>query len=73
MIEIVQNAIAQASDTTALEALITKAGEVMRERCDSQVTTMRLEYHRNDCCLYSGNPAKAIRALPAVTLDDLKD
>lgn len=52
--------LAQPSDTTALEAVIAKTGEVMRERC---------------CKVLFSNPAAteiAIRALPGVTLDDIR-
>ncbi len=49
-----RHALATPADTTALQSLLTKAGEVMRERCIEVI----------DC--------EAIRALPAITLDDLK-
>src|SRR5574343_795563 len=51
--------IESGSDTTALEAMIQKAGEVMRERCATLI-----DY---DCSLKGG---KVIRALPNVTLED---
>ena len=51
---ILQEALALPQDTTALEAMIVKAGEVMRERCIEVI----------DC--------EAIRALPGVTMEDLK-
>lgn len=51
-------ALALTSDTTALEALIRKAGDVMRERCA--------------CIRHDEKLEKAIRALPGVTLEDLK-
>lgn len=54
-------ALHQPADDTALSELITKAGEVMRERCVKELN--RLDYW------YS---AMAIRQLPDVTLDDLK-
>ncbi len=47
-------ALSAPSDTSALEAMIAKAGEKMRERCIEIA----------DC--------SAIRALPGVTLEDLK-
>ena len=51
------------SDTSALEAIVKKAGEAMRERCAAYVA-------RN---LYTNqNDLDAIRALPGVTLEDLK-
>jgi len=49
------------SDTSALEAIVKKAGEVMRENCIIELN--RLDYW------YS---ARAIRTLPAVTMEDLK-
>lgn len=54
--------IAEPSDTSALEAIVKKAGEVMREKCaDASID------------LYSERSTfEAIHALPAVTLDDLK-
>lgn len=62
-----RKAIATPSDTAALEAIVKKAGEVMRERC------------AKDCELWESGPvwghttaADSIRALPAVTLEDLK-
>ena len=48
------------SDTSSLEAIVKKAGEVMRERCASE------------SCRSHGFPMSEIRALPAVTLEDLK-
>lgn len=66
------NILTMPTDDTALREMIAKAGEVMREGCDSKVTTMRLAYHREDCSLYAGNVAEAIRTLPGVTLEDLK-
>lgn len=49
------------SDTSALEAIVKKAGEVMRERCASE-----------SCRSHEYDATKAIRTLPAVTLEDLK-
>jgi len=54
-------AISTPSDTSALEAMIAKAGEKMRERV---VETILASAH--------GFPMREIRALPAVTLEDLK-
>ena len=56
---LVEKALAQPSDTTALEAMIAKAGEVMRER------VMQARGNGN---LYPLD----IRALPGVTLEDLR-
>lgn len=49
------------SDTSSLEAIVKKAGEVMRERV---VETILASAH--------GFPMREIRILPAVTLEDLK-
>ncbi len=57
---VVAAALAQPQDTSALEALITKAGEVMRERC-----TVRAG-------LFGSVPYDVIHTLPGVTLEDLK-
>lgn len=57
------NALALPSDTTAIETMIQKAGEVMRERCASFAETS---------FAYRFDNANAIRALPGVTLEDLK-
>lgn len=56
-----RKAIATPSDTSALETIIKKAGEVMRERCASE-----------SCRSHEYDATKAIRTLPAVTLEDLK-
>lgn len=59
-----QEALAMPQDTSALEAMIAKAGEVMRERCVGMMpdlTVADLAHVR-----------RAIRALPGVTLEDLK-
>lgn len=55
-----REALALPSDTTALEALIAKAGEVMRERCWHSVPFGQIAI------------CGAIRALPSITLEDLK-
>ena len=49
------------SDTSSLEAIVKKAGEVMRERCASE-----------SCRSHEYDATKAIRTIPAVTLEDLK-
>ena len=45
-----------------LEAIVDRAGEVMRERCLFEAD---IAYHSRHCC-------NEIRALPGVTLDDIK-
>ena len=54
-------ALAVQPDDSALEAIIKNAGEVMRERCASE-----------SCRSHEYDATKAIRALPGVTLGDLK-
>ena len=54
-------ALSTPSDTSALEAYVAKAGEVMRERV---VETILASAH--------GFPMREIRALPGVTLADIK-
>lgn len=60
-------ALAIPQDTSALEAIVQKAGEVMRERC------------AKDCEAWESEPvshataANSIRALTGVTLEDLKN
>jgi hypothetical protein len=51
------------SDTSALEAMIANAGEKMRDKCVAQ----------GSCNLFWPELETAIRALPGVTLDELKD
>lgn len=59
----VGEALSTPLDTSTIEAIVQKAGEVMRERCTKFVL-------RN---MYSNqSDADAIRALPCVTLEDLK-
>lgn len=53
------------SDTSALEAMIAKAGEVMREKCEKVCDEIG-DSSNGWCC------EGAIRAVPGVTLEDLK-
>lgn len=48
--------VSRLADTTALEVMIAKAGEVMRERCERE----------------SWLRAPVLRSIPSVTLEDLK-
>lgn len=65
VVESSRKALALPQDTSALEAMIAKAGEVMRERCAN--------YVESDGCPPVRNEAgKSIRALPCVTLEDLQ-
>lgn len=71
--ELADQALSQPTNTSSLEDMIQKAGEVMRERCAA-------ESESNACPAYeyvsTAIPAKgiaeAIRALPGVTMEDLK-
>lgn len=56
-----RKALATPSDTSALEALVAKAGEKMREMCIAEFLTRTHWYAEEN-----------MRALPAVTLEDLK-
>lgn len=55
-------ALALPQDTTALQAMIAKAGEVMRERCREDVAL----------CYDTYGVVADLRYLPGVTLEDLK-
>lgn len=59
----VSDALTTPSDATALNELIAKAGEVMQEQCAQRA--------EQESIGYSSSIAKAIRALPGVTLEDL--
>lgn len=56
------------SDTSALEAVVKKAGEVMRERCIEYCETRHTELLEPEI----REVVEVIRDLPAVTLEDLK-
>lgn len=66
-----EQALALPADTSALEAMIVKAGEVMRERCCRKAGSMERDYPITGK-LYAGNVSKAIRSIPGVTIADLK-
>ena len=59
--DIGRDALASPSNTSALEAIVAKAGEKMREMCIAEFLTRTHWYAEEN-----------IRALPAVTLEDLK-
>ena len=71
-----RQALSQPTDTTALQALIQRAGEVMRERCAVEAWN----YYMDQCKkagisrhVFDGwCSANAIRAMPGVTLEDLR-
>lgn len=77
-----RKAIATPSDTSALEAIVKKAGEVMRELAenackayDEKIETMRDNEYQAELAGRQAGAARcasAIRDLPAVTLEDLK-
>ena len=56
--DVIDKTLALPQDIHALEAMIAKAGEVMRERCLERVGLL--------------NENQSIRALPGVTLEDIK-
>jgi len=58
-------ALSLPADTTALQSMIAKAGEVMLERCASEFNQQHVEYFGDTIQL-------AIRTIPAVTIEDLK-
>lgn len=62
--QMADDALSATSDTTALEALIAKASEVMQEQCAQRAECESIGY--------SSAIANAIRALPTVKLEDLK-
>lgn len=70
-LEIARKALSLPQDTSALEAMIQKAGEVMRARCAVEAYEWAMAYVVEDTAPV-GN-ADAIRALPSVTLEDLKN
>ncbi len=59
-----KEALSTPSDTSVLEAMITKAGEKMREKCEKVCDEIG-DSSNGWCC------EGAIRALPGVTLEDL--
>lgn len=61
VVESSRQALATPTGTTALEAFVTEAGEVMRERCADE-TSKRHEF----------GAFNAIRTLPSVTMEDLQ-
>lgn len=66
-------ALSQPTDTTALEAMIQKAGEVMRERCIAAAEVSKYGDTMNlGTGLITSGCAYSIRALPSVRLEDLK-
>ncbi len=64
------NALALPQDTSALEAVVAKAGEMMRERCAVEAYEWAMAYVVEDTAPVDN--ADAIRAIPAVTLEDLR-
>ena len=71
----VQEALAPTQDNAALEAMIAKAAEVMRERCVKACTDRSAETDADDFDEWDQSNyscAEAIRALSGVTLEDLK-
>lgn len=58
------------TDDTALRELIAKAGEVMRERCER--VPDRVPIRVGNAGIWGVEVFKEIRALPGVSLEDLK-
>lgn len=68
-----KEALATQQDTSALEAMIAKAGEVMRERCfDSVQAEMGEQYIDSPHWYVAEARRDTISTLPGVTLEDLK-
>ena len=62
-----RKALALPQDTTALEAMIAKASEVMQERCADAC----ISFGESTDLVFGEEFAEEIRALPGVTLEDL--
>lgn len=60
------------ADTSALEAIVKKAGEVMREKAAQMLLNGNFLHDQAPGAILAREAAKAIRALTAVTLEDLK-
>ena len=67
------DAINQPTDTTALETMIAKAGEVMRERCSDSAQAEMDEQYIDSSPWYAARACReAIMDIPCVTLEDLQ-
>lgn len=64
----ISEALDTPTDTSALEAVVAKAGEVMRERCADTAEDYNGKRGEHD----GSAIAHLIRAIPAVTLEDLR-
>ena len=67
--DVIDKALALPQDTTTLEAMIAKAGEVMRERCAGAVFKQAKYFGYN---VHAEAVRDAASALPGVTLEDLQ-
>ena len=67
---IIEETLSLPYDTIALEAMIAKAGEVMRKRCDKVLEDIREEYGDEE--VSAAWVFRAIHNLAGVTLEDLK-
>lgn len=76
VVESSRQALALPQDTTALSAMIAKAGEVMRGQCVDVIgpygKTRYLSSYEEGCEDTKAGIDTEIRALPGVTLEDLK-
>ena len=71
--EVNEEALSLPQDTSALEAMIAKAGEVMRERCFDSVQAEMDEQYIDSPPWYVAEACRdTISTLPGVTLEDLK-
>lgn len=62
--------LALPQDTTALEVMIAKAGEVMRKRCDNVLEDICEEYEEEE--VSAAWVSRAIHNLPCVSLEDVQ-
>lgn len=71
-IEQADKVLATPSDTAALEAIVKKAGEKMRDWCVEMLLNGNFMHDQAPGTIPAREAAKAIRDIPAVTLEDLK-
>ena len=69
-IDAANEALSTTSDTSVLEAIVKKAGEVMRENCIAAAGPE--DSYQDDWIRAKIDACDAIRSLPALTLEDLK-
>lgn len=69
---VADEALAQPSDTSALDAMIQKACDVVQGRCADVVMALVQLPENDNCWVQLHGAQSAIRALPGVTLEDLQ-